>query len=162
MNTNKPIMKTGAYVCADAALAGQCTIKGMNRQHTCLKWVAVVPSMTLTLEMAMTGMTVLLESLFKLARRIRAASILLQLVSPACRMMVESIPSSDALHNAPLFMFRLLPIWNCDCVLVCSFFVHCPPLYLMGQWGSVNVNGISNSSHSLFLSSSSGASRPLP
>lgn len=28
--------------------------------------------------------------------------------------------------------------------------------------GGVNVNGISNSSHSLFVSSSSGASRPLP
>jgi hypothetical protein len=99
--------------------------------------------------------------------------ILLQLVSPACRMMVESIPSSDTLvHNAPLFMFRLFPFWNRDCVLVCSFFVHCPSLYpfrTMGECdtfgisiGGVNLNGISNSSRSLFLSSSSGASRPLP
>ncbi|KAI2490791.1 hypothetical protein MHU86_23789 [Fragilaria crotonensis] len=102
-------MKTGAYVCADATLAGQCTIKGLNRRHTCLKCVTMVLSMMLTLEMAMIGMTILLESLFKLARRIRAASILLQprLKEYADSTVFSFLDAAYVVNSAPGIISRV-------------------------------------------------------
>ncbi len=74
-------MKNGAYVCADVAQTGQCTIKGMNWTTYLFDVCDCGAVDDADSGTAMTGITILLESLFKLARRIRAASILLQAIT---------------------------------------------------------------------------------
>lgn len=108
--TNRPVMKNGAYVCADAALTGQCTIKGMNWTtylFDVCDYGAVDDADSGT---AMAGMTMLLESLFKLARRIRAASIF---VASHNNSVITVVPPGITVDTQRVFPFMLQICTDC-------------------------------------------------
>ena len=100
------MMKNGAYVCADAALTGQCTIEGMN-WTTYLFDVCDYGADSGT---AMAGMTMLLESLFKLASRIRAASIF---VASHNNSVITVVPPGITVDTQRVFPFMLQICTDC-------------------------------------------------